>query len=171
MPSHCTGILLVMKDHSHCPKMNMNEEKMSQFQFHFPGLLVPYPMPKFFLRNPTGGAWSSFLIIGYCVYWIRWAINQLINYWLINLQEFVGLIKDGPLNVTNNVAIFTNKLGKCNFANFRQLSLSKATRATRMIIFVPITITSFQLLKLNSCKEKSMFKQKSYNLGTYWKVA
>ena len=27
---------------SRCPKMKINEEKMSQFQFHFPGLLVPY---------------------------------------------------------------------------------------------------------------------------------
>ena len=32
--------------HSHCFKMEMNEEKPSKFQFHFPVLLVPYLMKK-----------------------------------------------------------------------------------------------------------------------------
>ena len=31
---------------SHCPKMEMNEEKPSKFQFHFPVLRVPCPMKK-----------------------------------------------------------------------------------------------------------------------------
>ena len=30
----------------HCPKMEMNEEKPSKFQFHFPLMLVPSPMKK-----------------------------------------------------------------------------------------------------------------------------
>jgi hypothetical protein len=33
---------------SHCPKMKINEEKMSKSRFYFPGILVLYPMPKQF---------------------------------------------------------------------------------------------------------------------------
>ena len=32
--------------HTHCAKMEMNEEKPSKFKFHFPVLLVPYLMKK-----------------------------------------------------------------------------------------------------------------------------
>ena len=35
-----------MKTLTHCAKMEMNEEKLSKFQFHFPVLLVPYLMKK-----------------------------------------------------------------------------------------------------------------------------
>ena len=31
---------------THCPIMEMNEEKLSKFQFHFPVLLVPCPTKK-----------------------------------------------------------------------------------------------------------------------------
>ena len=36
---------------THCPKVKMNEEKMSQFRFHFQRLLILYSMPKKFLKN------------------------------------------------------------------------------------------------------------------------
>ena len=35
-----------MQPAAHCAKMEMNEEKPSKFQFHFPVLLVPYLMKK-----------------------------------------------------------------------------------------------------------------------------
>ena len=31
-------------EYTHCAKIEMNEEKPSKFQFHFPVLLVPYLM-------------------------------------------------------------------------------------------------------------------------------
>ena len=53
------GILEVPEDQggSHCPKLNVNEEKPSKFQFNFPTLLGPCPMLKrsskfFFVFGP-----------------------------------------------------------------------------------------------------------------------
>ena len=37
---------VLVKLSTHCAKMEMNEEKPSKFQFHFPVLLVPYLMKK-----------------------------------------------------------------------------------------------------------------------------
>ena len=39
-------ICMYYSDITHCPKMEMNEEKLSKFQIHFPVLLVPCTMKK-----------------------------------------------------------------------------------------------------------------------------
>ena len=58
------------------------------------------------------------------------------------------LVKDGPLDVTDDVAIFTNNLGERDFANFRQLSFAETVAGG--VVLVPVAVTSLQLLKLNS---------------------
>jgi len=44
----------------------------------------------------------------------------------IDLQEFVRLIKDGSLDVTNDVAVLANDLGKRHLTDLLELSFTKS---------------------------------------------
>ena len=60
-------ILIVIMHYArtHCPKMKMNEEKMSQSWFHFPGLLVLYSLIKHTYIFPLNSLTCNFL-------WVWW---------------------------------------------------------------------------------------------------
>ena len=48
---------------SHCPKMDMNEENPSKFQFYLPVLLVPCPMEKINFQKKILGYFIIYLSI------------------------------------------------------------------------------------------------------------
>ena len=47
--------------YTHCPKMKINDKKLSKFQFHFPRLLVACPMLKKWKKNVPTASWDNLI--------------------------------------------------------------------------------------------------------------
>ena len=60
----------------------------------------------------------------------------------------MGLIEDGLLDVSDDVAVFADDLGERHLADFVELSFAEPRRGG--VVLVPVPVALFQLLELDA---------------------